>query len=193
MSCASPYYEEAWYRSENRGSKFTDTEKVASEPESKRLQLPLNSSLKCEVRVACPFFMPDQRFESDWPFPQRLPLGAGWSGSCTAPGHEGAKPGAEELKTGCNLGYAKSCSRLPEERHADAVRFVLGEERDGVLRVLFACERNFLPATHGVLLFDPAKGSWPQQHDDARVQRMAECYVQTQMERRRGQSDRAAG
>ena len=149
-------------------------------------------SPKCEVRVACPFFMPEQRFESDWPFPQRLPLGAGWSGSCTAPGHEGTKPGTDELKTGCNLGYAKSCSRLPEERQADAVRFVLGEERDGVLRVLFACERNFLPAAHGVLLFDQAKGIWPQPHDDARVQRMAECYVQTQIERRRGQSDRPA-
>src|ERR1035437_2030685 len=70
--------------------------------------------------VVCPFFMPEQRFESDWPFPQRLPLGAGWAGTCTAAGHEGARPSDEELKSGCNLGYANACSRLPAARHADA-------------------------------------------------------------------------
>jgi hypothetical protein len=128
--------------------------------------------------VACPFFMPEQRLDSDWPFPQRLPLGAGWAGTCTAPGHEGTRPSDEELKSGCNLGYAKSCTRLPAERHADAVRFSLGEERDGVLRVLFVCERDYLPAGHGQMLYQIATGSWLQAHDDPRVQRMAECYVQ---------------
>jgi len=128
--------------------------------------------------------MPEQRFESDWPFPQRLPLGAGWSGHCTAPGHDGVRPGAEELKTGCNLGYARTCSRLPAERHADAVRFALGEERDGVLHVLFVSERDYLPAGHGELLYERARANWIERHPDARVQRMAECYVQAQMERR---------
>ena len=98
--------------------------------------------------------MPEERFESDWPFPQRLPLGAGWTGTCTAPGHDGARPSEEELKSGCNIGYAKACSRLPAERNADAVRFALGEERDGILHVLFACEREYLPAGHGELLYD---------------------------------------
>jgi hypothetical protein len=138
--------------------------------------------------VACPFFMPEQRFESDWPFPQRLPLGAGWAGTCTAPGHEGARPSDEELKSGCNLGYAKACGRLPAERHADAVRFALGEERDGVLHVLFVCERDYLPAGQGELLYETVSASWLQRHDDARVQRMAECYVQAQRARR-GSSD----
>jgi len=134
--------------------------------------------------VACPFFMPDERFTSDWPFPQRLPLGAGWAGTCTAPGYGGVRPSEEELKSGCNLGYARTCGRLPADRHADAVRFALGEERDGILRVLFSCERECLPAGHGELLYDTASGSWLQGHDDARVQRMAECYVQAQRERR---------
>jgi len=137
-----------------------------------------------EVFVACPFFMPEERFDSDWLFPQRLPLGAGWTGTCTAPGHEGVRPSEEELTSGCNLGYAKGCSRLPAERHADAVRFALGEERDGILHVLFACEREHLPAGHGELLYDAATGSWLQSHEDARVQRMAECYVRAQRERR---------
>ena len=134
--------------------------------------------------MACPFFLPEQRFESTWPFPQRLPLGAGWSGICTAPGHAGARPTAEELTSGCNLGYAKTCSRLPADRHADAVRFALGEERDGILHVLFACERAYLPASSGELLYDKAHGNWTKQHEEACVQRMAECYLRAQLERR---------
>ena len=136
--------------------------------------------------MACPFFMPEKRFESDWPFPQRLPLGAGWSGTCTAPGQDGVRPGEEELRSGCNLGYAKQCSRLPAERHADAVRFALGAESDGVLHVRFACELGYLPASCGELLYEKATATWLQKHADARVQRMAECYVQVQLERRAG-------
>ncbi len=134
--------------------------------------------------MACPFFMPEQRFDLDWPFPQRLPLGAGWAGTCTSSGHEGTRPSHEELKSGCNLGYATTCSRLPAERHADAVRFALGEERDGILHVLFVYERDYLPAGHGELLYQTATASWLQSHDDPRVQRMAECYLQAQRTRR---------
>lgn len=84
----------------------------------------------------------------------------------------------------CNVGYAKTCSRLPANRHADAVRFALGEERDGILHVLFACERAYLPASSGELLYDKAHGAWTKKHEEACVQRMAECYVRTQLERR---------
>lgn len=151
--------------------------------------------------VACPFFMPDKRFDSDWPFPQRLPLGAAWSGACAAPGHEGTRPSPEELKSACNIGYAKSCHRLPAERYADAVRFALstptqakaagvgnagGQERDGIVRVLFACERAYLPVSHGELVYDKTNGVWLQRHENACLQRMAECYLQAQMRRRTG-------
>lgn len=135
--------------------------------------------------MACPFFMPEQRFESDWPFPQRLPLAGGWSGTCTAPGHDGARPSDDELKSGCNLGYAKGCGRLPADRHADAVRFALGEECDGVLHVRFASELAHLPASHGELLYDKASATWLLRHQDSRIQRMAECYVQIQLPKRK--------
>jgi hypothetical protein len=134
--------------------------------------------------MACPFFMPEQRFESDWPFPRRLPLGAGWAGACMAPGHKGERPADEELRSDCNIGYAKSCSRLPAERSADAVRFCLGEECDGVVHVRYVCEREYLPAGDGELLYDKRSAIWPRKHDDPCVQRMAECYVQAQLERR---------
>jgi hypothetical protein len=101
-----------------------------------------------------------------------------------APGHEGKPPSEDELKSSCNLGYAKRCGRLPVERHADAVRFALGEERNGTLRVLFICERAYLPVEHGELLYQKVTGSWPKAHSNACVQRMAECYVQAQLARR---------
>lgn len=134
--------------------------------------------------MACPFFLPEQRLESDWPFPQRLPLGAGWSGVCMAPGHNGARPSEEELKSGCNMGYAKSCYRLPGHRHADAVRFAIGEERDGFIHVRFASERSHLPADCGEVLYERSTATWATKHADACVQRMAECYVEAQLARR---------
>lgn len=144
------------------------------------------------THLACPFFMPDHRFDADWPFPQRLPLGAGWSGTCTARGHEGARPSDEELKTSCNLGYAKSCRRMPAERHADAVRFALGEEAGGMLHVRFSYERDYLPAGHGELLYHIATATWHEAHRDSRLQRMAECYVEAQIARRGSQADMPA-
>ena len=84
------------------------------------------------------------------------------------------------------MGYAKACSRLPADRSADAVRFAMGEERDGILHVLFVCELAYLPAGHGELLYEKASKQWLQRHDNGCVQRMAECYVQAQMERRAG-------
>ena len=80
--------------------------------------------------MACPFFMPTQRAESNaWLHPARLPLGAGWDGHCTASAPD-TVPAADELREFCNLGYAKGCSRLPADRAADAVRFSIAREAD---------------------------------------------------------------
>jgi len=127
--------------------------------------------------------MPEQRLDGDWPFPQRLPLGAGWSGVCTAV-HSDVRPNQEELKTGCNMGYAKACSRLPQERQADAVRFARGDEHDGLVHIRFAYERDYLPAGHGELIYETARRQWRTQHDNACLVRMAECYIEGQMSRR---------
>jgi len=88
--------------------------------------------------------MPEQRFDADC-VPRRLPLVRDGQALALRPDTRSAS-WEEELKSSCNLGYAKACSRLPAERHADAVRFALGEERDGILRVRFVCERAYLPA-----------------------------------------------
>jgi hypothetical protein len=136
------------------------------------------------VPVACPFFMPEQRLAGDWPFPHRLPLGAGWGGTCTAIADSEVRPSEHELTTSCNMGYAKSCARLPQDRPADAVRFASGEEHDGLIHIRFAYERDYLPAGHGELVYQTATHQWQTAHDSACLLRMAECYVEAQMARR---------
>jgi hypothetical protein len=134
--------------------------------------------------MACPYFLPRTRIENPpWPHPARLPLGDGWSGQCTAPGHEGAQPSDDELKDGCNLGYARACSRLPRVRSCDAVRFSLARDRDRKLSVQFVCEIAHAPAEHGMLEFDAASGLWSPAHSDSRIQAMAECFLQSYLRR----------
>ena len=140
--------------------------------------------------MACPFFTPSQRLDSDWPFPHRLPLGAAWSGTCAAAAQT-VQPSSEELKS-CNTGYARSCDKLPTERKADAVRFALGEERDGLLKVRFALEREYLPAGHGELVYEVQTCGWREQHPSACVQKMAQCYVESQLARRAASATVAA-
>jgi hypothetical protein len=146
--------------------------------------------------VACPFFMPTEKLENGpWLHPSRLPLGCGWSGRCSAPGHEGEIPSAEELQKLCNLGYADRCPRIPRERPWDSVRFGVRigvAENAGRVQVRYVCERGHLPAAHGLLEFDPSPPRWIKQHHDTRVQQMAECFVAAYLERRNHRVDAAA-
>ena len=124
--------------------------------------------------MACPYFMPTSRSEERlWAHPERLPLGGGWTGCCTAPGHEGAVPSSDELKDGCNLGYARRCPRLPRERAWDAVRFALGRERAGRLQLTYVCEFQYRPGEQGTLEYDGALGRWIHGDPDSRIQKMA--------------------
>ena len=145
--------------------------------------------------MACPFFMPVQRLENGaWLHAGRLPLGCGWSGHCTAPGHEGEAPSQEELQEFCNLGYAEGCGRLPRERAWDSVRFAASTVESGMengnrtrIQVHYVCELGHRPAEHGVLEFDPAERRWERSHRDSRVQRMAECFLESYVEKRKRQ------
>ena len=86
------------------------------------------------------------------------------------------------MKSGCNLGYA-CCGRLPEDRAADAVRFSL-RERDGRAAVQYVFEIAHRPAAHGVLEFNARTGEWAHDGRDARLQRMAECFLQSKRQAR---------
>ena len=135
--------------------------------------------------MACPFFMPGERFEAiPLPHRSRLPLGDGWKGFCTAPGHENSVPDDRELTELCNMGYAKRCPHLPQQRAADAVRFSVARDRDGSVLLFYICERDHHPGEHSTLEYDCASSGWRSQHRDPRIQRMAECYLEVYLQRR---------
>jgi hypothetical protein len=134
--------------------------------------------------VSCPYFVPIKRISGGaWLHPSRLPLGGAFMGNCLAAG----KP--QSVNDGqlheCNLGYARHCSCLPESRDWDAIRFGIALDRDGRLHVHFVCERYCRPAHHGTLEYELATGLWTVPHSDLRVQRKAECFVESYLLKRR--------
>ena len=97
-----------------------------------------------------------------------------------------------ELKDFCNLGYAAACPRLPAERAYDAVRFSVINDAGERVTLCFVCEFAHRPAVHGQLEYDVALNRWPSPHSETRIQKMAECYVQSYLSRRAGGTMSAA-
>jgi len=143
--------------------------------------------------LACPYFMPVSKLENgNWPHPARLPLGCGWAGHCTAPGHENEIPTQDILEAFCNLGYASGCTWAPSNRASDSVRFAVsapigGKKKSGeparILRLSYVCERDHRPAESGDLEFDLSQAIWLRRHADARIQRMAECFLESYLKK----------
>lgn len=151
--------------------------------------------------MACPYFMPLKRLESgNWTHPARLPLGGGWSGCCTAPGHENAIPPQGILETFCNLGYASGCTWSPLIHPWDAIRFAVSAPTASsahstgnlsaasapsrILSLLYSCERNHRPVEHGELTFDLSSSAWLCRHPDDRIQKMAECFLESYLRKK---------
>ena len=144
--------------------------------------------------------MPVERLENgSWQHPARLPLGCGWSGHCTAPGHEGHHPSQDVLEAFCNLGYASGCGWAPHERAWDAVRFAVvaptvldkrGKRADEfdlnthTIRITYSCERDHRPVQHGDLEFALKESTWLRRHDDPRVQKKAECFLDAYLKKK---------
>jgi len=135
--------------------------------------------------MACPYFIPTEKFaDAAWPHRARLPLGDGWRGLCTAPGHEQVVPSDDQLRHFCNLGYALQCARLPAQPRFDAVRFSVARDRDQRVDLYYVLEAAHRPGPHGVLEYDAAAGRWTVAHPDPRIQAMAACYLESYFERR---------
>ena len=128
--------------------------------------------------------MPIERADDiAFPHPARLPLGASWRGTCLAPNHEQTTLSSIELES-CNLGYAKSCRRLPKERVCDAVRFAVMNESQDFVSVQYVLEKAYLPISQGMLAYDRHTKSWISSHADSSVQRKAECFLQSYLDRK---------
>jgi hypothetical protein len=133
--------------------------------------------------LACPFFTPTERADDiAFPHPARLPLGASWRGSCSAKGQEATVLNQKELES-CNLGYARSCPRLPKERPYDSVRFGIARDSGDHMAVQFVLESRHRPAGHGILHFDQLSKNWISPHPDPLIQKKAECFLQSYLER----------
>jgi hypothetical protein len=143
----------------------------------------IQSSASFGAILACPFFLPTERADDlAFPHPARLPLGSSWRGTCSASGQEHAVVDLKELES-CNLGYAKSCPRLPKDRAYDAVRFAVVSNSGEEILLQFVLEHAYLPAGHGILRFDQRSGTWVSPHPDLRIQKKAECFLQSYLER----------
>jgi hypothetical protein len=133
--------------------------------------------------MPCPYFIPTARFDdAAFPHPARLPLGAAYRGHCGASA-DSEVLNDEQLKQ-CNLGYARDCSRLPQEREADAVRFSILRERDGQISLCYVEELNYLPRESGNLHYEQLSQRWLQMHPNQRIQTLAECFLQSYLARR---------
>ena len=133
--------------------------------------------------VACPFFFPIEKVSIGWAFPARLPLGAGFTGTC----HAGAieiTPSETELREFCNIGYAGGCAHMPASRCADGVRFAIARDEESRIVLHYVSERLHEPVEYGRLEYDCAHQIWPAPLRDACLQRQAECYVAVYLERR---------
>src|SRR6185437_3670013 len=135
--------------------------------------------------MACPFFMPTERsLQGTWIHPSRLPLGAGWNGHCESPKNQGAELSTETVQDFCNMGYATACPHLPGARPYDSVRFAVAHDGNPRIVLWYSCEREHLPAGHGKLEYDATLQAWISTHADFRIQKMADCYLQSYLLRR---------
>jgi hypothetical protein len=87
------------------------------------------------------------------------------------------------LQACCNLGYAK-CSRLPQERAADCVRYAVGADGEQRIVLTWVLERGHAPGQHGHAEYDCGAGRFAAPHPDPQVQRQLECYLEQYLARR---------
>lgn len=154
--------------------------------------------------MACPYFVPREIvYDIAWPHPARLPLGAGWTGSCSAfpaaadssgTGSSGTDISATDsaaantlttspvdsarLRDFCNLGYATACPNLPPVRDWDAVRFSVANRTAEKITLYYVCEKAHAPIAHGTLTCDLAADTWLDAPADPRIRRLAASYLQ---------------
>jgi len=132
-----------------------------------------------EPDLACPFFAPREIVnDGSWPHPARLPLGAGWTGTCCASGNELAISDTH-VREFCNLGYATACPHLPQERDWDAIRFSVSRASRDQITICFVCELAHAPIEHGKLTFDLTSDAWIDSNPDPRVLTLANCFLRT--------------
>lgn len=138
--------------------------------------------------MACPYFVPREIVnDGSWPHPARLPLGAGWSGTCCADGVNaelGMVVQPPHIRDLCNLGYAVGCPHLPASRDWDAVRFSVASSSAEQITLCYVCELGHVPVESGTLIYDLRSETWRHAAQDPRVDRLATSYLHAYRARR---------
>jgi hypothetical protein len=100
--------------------------------------------------MACPFFRPLRPIE--WSS-GRAPLGAIFEGECE-------RRGTGEARF-CNFGYARGlCPEFPDGSGADAVRFSVSGNADGIVTIVWIFEKDHAPIEHGSLEYTKSTGAF---------------------------------
>jgi hypothetical protein len=66
----------------------------------------------------------------------------------------------------------------------DSVRFAVSSNVGGIISLHVVLEKNHLPAGNGTLEYDQRLDLWPLPHPDLRIQKQAQCFVKSYLERK---------
>jgi hypothetical protein len=66
---------------------------------------------------------------------------------------------------------------------ADAVRFCISHDHDGLIRIYWVMEKDHLPFAHGPLEYSRAKSGFLAAHPDVRVTQQARAYISSYLRR----------
>jgi hypothetical protein len=134
--------------------------------------------------MACPCFLPLERMpQATGKKIAPMPLGDCWSGVCRSVPEGEWLPDPHTLQQFCNFGYARAkCGRVPADK-ADAVRFTISQDREGLVRIYWVIEKDHLPLDHGPLEYSRGAADFQTAHPDACVARQAQAYVSSYLRR----------
>jgi hypothetical protein len=114
-----------------------------------------------------------------------MPLGDTWSGTCHADEASLFTPDETALSELCNMGYARrTCSHFPEKQTCDAVRFLIVSDRDQIIHIAYAMERDHHPETHGTLAYSRVQGVFTGDAANPQLEHQARAYVVSYLRRR---------
>jgi hypothetical protein len=112
--------------------------------------------------MACPLFLPASPL---------APLSDLYGGECAA--EASALIPVDVLRECCNAGYARDSCQRAAQSEADALRFLIKANRDGVVEVAWSSERNHHPVAVGTLAVDCKTGTTPTEP----LERQAHAYA----------------
>lgn len=95
----------------------------------------------------CPLFLPATA----------APLTGVFSGECAA--NPGGSIADDTIRECCNRGHARTACPRAAEVEADSICFLIKSDRDGIVEVAWALERNHHPLKVGAVLVDGSRPS----------------------------------